>query len=113
MGEEADKLRRDGDYPDSAVGAEFQPAPLTTVELRQAGGRLTFLVTDDDAGFDLAGPVTGSGLQGMRDRLAALDGSLTVGSAPGRGTKVSAPCRASLPSPASPRPADLRRMPRA
>jgi signal transduction histidine kinase len=68
--------------------AKYAAASLATVELRQAGERLTFLVTDDGAGFDLAGPVTGSGLQGMRDRLAALGGSLTVSSAPGRGTTV-------------------------
>jgi signal transduction histidine kinase len=68
--------------------AKYAAASLTTVELRQAGGRLTFLVTDDGAGFDLASPVTGSGLQGMRDRIAALGGSLTVSSAPGRGTTV-------------------------
>jgi signal transduction histidine kinase len=68
--------------------AKYAAASLTTVELRQAGGRLTFLVTDDGAGFDLASPVTGSGLQGMRDRLAALGGSLTISSAPGRGTTV-------------------------
>ena len=70
------------------------------MQLRQAGGRLTFLVTDDGAGFDLAGPMTGSGLQGMRDRLAALGGSLTVGSAPGRGTTVAGalPCEPAIPS---------------
>jgi len=80
--------------------AKYAAASLTTVELRQAGGRLTFLVTDDGAGFDLAGPMTGSGLQGMRDRLAALGGSLTVGSAPGRGTTVAGalPCEPAIPS---------------
>ena len=80
--------------------AKYAGASLTTVELRQAGGRLTFLVTDDGAGFDLAGPVTGSGLQGMRDRLAALGGSLTVSSAPGRGTTVAGalPCEHAVPS---------------
>ena len=80
--------------------AKYAAASLTTVELRQAGGRLTFLVTDDGAGFDLAGPVTGSGLQGMRDRLAALGGSLTVSSAPGRGTAVAGalPCEPAIPS---------------
>ena len=36
---------------------------------------------DGDAGSDLAGPMNGSGLQGMWDRLAALGGSLTAGSA--------------------------------
>jgi signal transduction histidine kinase len=44
--------------------------------------------------------VTGSGLQGMRDRLAALGGSLTVSSAPGRGTTVAGalPCEPAIPS---------------
>ena len=80
--------------------AKYAAASLTTVELRQAGGRLTFLVTDDGAGFDLAGPMTGSGLQGMRDRLQALGGSLTVGSAPGRGTTIAGalPCEPAIPS---------------
>jgi signal transduction histidine kinase len=80
--------------------AKYAAASLTTVQLRQAGGRLTFLVTDDGAGFDLAGPMTGSGLQGMRDRLAALGGSLTVSSAPGRGTTVAGalPCESAIPS---------------
>ena len=80
--------------------AKYAGASLTTVQLRQAGGRLTFLVADDGAGFDLAGPMTGSGLQGMRDRLAALGGSLTVGSAPGRGTTVAGvlPCEPAIPS---------------
>jgi signal transduction histidine kinase len=80
--------------------AKYAAASRTTVELRQAGGQLTFLVTDDGAGFDLAGPVTGSGLQGMRDRLAALGGSLTVSSARGRGTTVAGalPCEPALAS---------------
>ena len=80
--------------------AKYAAASLATVELRQAGGRLTFLVTDDGAGFDLGGPVTGSGLQGMRDRLAALGGSLTVSSAPGRGTTVAGalPCEPAISS---------------
>jgi signal transduction histidine kinase len=80
--------------------AKYAAASLTTVQLREAGGRLTFLVTDDGAGFDLGGPVTGSGLQGMRDRLAALGGSLTVSSAPGRGTTVAGalPCEPAIPS---------------
>jgi signal transduction histidine kinase len=57
-------------------------------------------VTDDGAGFDAAGPVTGSGLPAMRDRLAALGGSVTVSSAPGRGTTVAGtlPCEPALPA---------------
>jgi signal transduction histidine kinase len=52
-------------------------------------------VRDDGSGFDLAAPVgTGSGggfgLAGMRERAAALGGTLTVESAPGQGTTVAA-----------------------
>jgi signal transduction histidine kinase len=52
---------------------------------------VVFSVTDDGPGFD---PATGSretggsGLQNMRDRLAALGGSCQVDSSPGRGTTV-------------------------
>jgi signal transduction histidine kinase len=44
-------------------------------------------VRDDGAGG--ARP-EGSGLLGLRDRLAALDGTLTVDSSPGGGTLVAA-----------------------
>ena len=51
-------------------------------------------VRDNGSGFDLAAPVrTGSGgfgLAGMRERVAALGGTLTVESAPGQGTTVAA-----------------------
>ena len=49
---------------------------------------LTFRVEDDGKGFDPQTVTRGSGLQNMRDRLEALDGSLEVRSAPGHGTTV-------------------------
>jgi signal transduction histidine kinase len=53
---------------------------------------VTVEVTDDGVGG--ADPRAGSGLRGLADRVAALDGSLTVVSPPGAGTTVRAvlPC---------------------
>ena len=41
-----------------------------------------------DDGFDSAVIGYGTGLQGMADRLAALDGTLQIVSVPGAGTTV-------------------------
>jgi signal transduction histidine kinase len=46
------------------------------------------VVEDDGQGFDPAQETGGSGLVGMRERLALLGGRLTVESAPDRGTTV-------------------------
>ena len=50
------------------------------------GTRWTIEIADDGAGG--ADPAAGSGLRGMADRLAALDGTLAVDSPPGGGTRV-------------------------
>jgi signal transduction histidine kinase len=49
---------------------------------------LTFTVADDGVGFDADTKAYGTGLQGMRDRLDAIGGTLEVRSQPGRGTTV-------------------------
>ncbi len=53
------------------------------------------LVEMEDDGAGGADPARGTGLQGLRDRVGALDGTLTVVSPAGAGTRVSAriPCR--------------------
>ena len=56
--------------------------------LERAGDRLCFDVCDDGLGFDPAILGYGTGLQGIADRLGALDGSIVVESAPGNGTTV-------------------------
>lgn len=59
------------------------------VRLWQDGRRLRFAVIDSGTGFDDRRAVAGTGLVGMRDRIEAVGGSLTIRAAPGRGTKVS------------------------
>jgi signal transduction histidine kinase len=51
-------------------------------------GRLRFEVADDGGGFDDAVTLPGAGLANMRDRLAAVGGSLTYRSQVGKGTQV-------------------------
>jgi signal transduction histidine kinase len=53
-------------------------------------GRVTCVIVDDGQGFDADRAVTGVGLQAMRERASKLGGSLTVASAPGQGTSVTA-----------------------
>jgi signal transduction histidine kinase len=67
--------------------AKYAGATSASIELRCADSRLRFTVTDDGRGFDPAA-VSGSGLQGVTDRLAAIGGTFRVDSAPGRGTTV-------------------------
>src|SRR5215470_4011366 len=68
--------------------AKYAGASGAAVALVSAGDALEFSVTDDGAGFDAGSGGTGSGLQGMADRLAALGGDLQVRSEPGQGTTV-------------------------
>jgi signal transduction histidine kinase len=57
-----------------------------TVELLEDRGRLRVTVRDDGAGG--ADPRRGTGLRGLNDRVAALDGRFEVASPPGGGTIV-------------------------
>jgi signal transduction histidine kinase len=68
--------------------AKYASASGATVSLSDGDGRLRFVVTDDGVGFEQGTTSHGSGLQGIADRLAALDGTLEVRSAPGAGTTV-------------------------
>jgi signal transduction histidine kinase len=67
------------------------------VRLRHADGRLVMVVGDDGRGG--ADPGAGSGLEGIRRRLAAFDGTLAVSSPPGGPTVVTMelPCESSSP----------------
>ncbi len=68
--------------------AKYAAASRATITLSRANGSLSFTVTDDGAGFDTSATGYGSGLQGIADRLGALDGDLEVLSGPGSGTTV-------------------------
>ncbi|GIE96296.1 two-component sensor histidine kinase [Paractinoplanes rishiriensis] len=63
-------------------------ADLVRVALSFAGAA-TLEVADNGRGFAVES-ATGSGLPGMRDRLAALGGTVRIESAPGHGTRVTA-----------------------
>jgi signal transduction histidine kinase len=58
------------------------------IEVRHEDGVLRLTVTDDGVGG--ADPDDGTGLLGLRDRVAVFDGEMTVTSAPGQGTVVAA-----------------------
>ena len=62
------------------------------VNVTQAGGRLRIVVTDDGRGG--AVPGTGTGLDGLAQRAAAVDGTLSIDSPPGGPTTITAelPC---------------------
>jgi signal transduction histidine kinase len=66
-------------------------ARSAVVRIMESGSRTTFVVEDDGEGFDPSGPqVNGDrfGLFTMRERMGLLNGSLTIDSAPGHGTRV-------------------------
>ena len=67
---------------------KYAKATKATVRVRGLADRMTIEVSDDGIGG--ADPHAGSGLRGLADRLAALDGTITVGSPVGGGTTISA-----------------------
>ena len=69
--------------------SKYANASRAVIRLQGRDGELRFEITDDGAGFDPERTPRGSGLQNMADRLAALEGTLSVNSRPGEGTTVS------------------------
>jgi signal transduction histidine kinase len=63
-------------------------AQQITVDLNAKDGRLEIIVTDDGRG--LADSTPGFGLSSLQDRVAALDGTITLLPAPSRGTTLRA-----------------------
>ena len=76
--------------------AKHASATQAAVRMSRTAGRLSVEISDDGVGgaeIDL-----GTGLRGLADRLAAIEGRLEIDSEPGRGTIV----RASIPLPIGP-----------
>jgi signal transduction histidine kinase len=68
--------------------AKYARANSATVAVRRAANTIVVEISDDGVGgADIAG---GSGLRGLSDRVAALDGRLDLHSQPGEGTQVRA-----------------------
>jgi signal transduction histidine kinase len=72
--------------------AKYAQASHATVEVARENGRLLVEVADDGVGG--ADPENGSGLRGLADRIAVLEGRLEIDSERGRGTTITAqiPC---------------------
>jgi signal transduction histidine kinase len=66
--------------------AKYSNATKATVRIRALDGQLSVEVSDDGVGG--ADPRSGSGLRGLADRVAALDGTLAVDSPVGGGTRL-------------------------
>jgi signal transduction histidine kinase len=73
--------------------AKYAQAEHATVRIQRDDGRLLLEISDDGVGG--AQPDAGSGLRGLADRVAALDGELDITSPAGEGTRlrVRLPCR--------------------
>jgi signal transduction histidine kinase len=72
--------------------ARYAEAEVATVRVARSDGVVEIEIADDGVGG--ADPEGGTGLRGLADRVAALDGRLEVRSAAGAGTTVAAviPC---------------------
>jgi len=76
--------------------AKYAQATAATVTVRAAHGVVRLEIADDGVGG--ADPSRGSGLDGLGDRVAALDGTITVDSPPGEGTTVRVEIPYALPA---------------
>ena len=76
--------------------AKYARATHAEVTVRREDGRVTVEVADDGVGG--ADAARGSGLRGLADRVAALDGSLAVESPAGGGTRLRAEIPGAPPS---------------
>ena len=86
--------------------AKYASASRITISLARGDGRLSFAVADDGVGFDPDASTYGTGLQGIADRIDALDGTFEVVSAIGAGTTVHGNIPVATLSPSTPDPND-------
>jgi len=68
------------------MSRKYADATAATVAIRREDGRVTVEIADDGVGGADAG--RGSGLRGLADRVAALDGTLALESPAGRGNTL-------------------------
>ncbi|MFF3601994.1 sensor histidine kinase, partial [Kitasatospora indigofera] len=70
--------------------AKHAQATRATVRLERSDGRLTIAITDDGRGIGATSPATATsgGLANIRDRVAALRGTVRVTAATPSGTTV-------------------------
>jgi signal transduction histidine kinase len=78
---------------------KYAKATRATVRARGLDDQLSIEIDDDGIGG--ADPRSGSGLRGLADRLAALDGTISVVSPAGEGTRICARIPTNLPRPDS------------
>jgi len=64
-------------------------ATMVTVGLQEQAGQIYLSISDNGKGFDPAQNTTGFGLQGMRERVAALSGQFAIYSASDNGCRIS------------------------
>ncbi|HTU98816.1 MAG TPA: GAF domain-containing sensor histidine kinase, partial [Solirubrobacteraceae bacterium] len=70
--------------------AKHGEATRATVSMVEDGAHVRVTVSDNGSGFDPNAATAGFGLAGMRERVELLHGELSIVSAPGEGTTVSA-----------------------
>ena len=68
--------------------AKYADASRAAVKVALDVDDVFFEVTDDGKGFDPSSNGYGTGLQGIADRIGALEGTVEVRSAPGEGTTI-------------------------
>jgi signal transduction histidine kinase len=73
--------------------AKHADATQVTLKLARQQQTLTLSIEDNGCGMDTENPGRGLGLIGMRERVEALSGALSVQSAPGKGVTI----RVSIP----------------
>jgi len=64
-------------------------ARRVAISFARVSGSWELLVRDDGVGFDLAAPIEGYGLMGMKERARAFGATLSIESGPTQGTSVS------------------------
>lgn len=58
------------------------------IDLEGEHQTLTLSIVDNGCGFDVTGITPGLGLQSLKERTEALNGSLSIESEPGHGTQI-------------------------